>query len=289
MKIQDISKLYGRLPQTGAFLKLEEDSSIRTVFLQGLVSSAVPLFFSALAGKAVAGTVSSSSTSSVSLPTVLFVLNDADEAGYFYHDLTQIMGDSDVLFFPSAYRRAIKYGQRESSNEILRTEVLARVAEIRDGGGKKGKDESSGMSPLFIVTCPDALAELVVGRSHLNDHRISLKTGQTVDIMDLGRRMRGLGFTQVDYVYEPGQFAIRGSIVDVYSFSSELPYRVDFFGDEIDTIRTFTVEDQLSKERRMEIEIVPELAEMESVRVPFLHYLPDDTLLVMRDLPMSVM
>lgn len=215
MKIQDISKLYGRLPQTGAFLKLEEDSSIRTVFLQGLVSSAVPLFFSALAGKVAAGTAS---TSSISLPTVLFVLNDADEAGYFYHDLTQIMGDSDVLFFPSAYRRAVKYGQRESSNEILRTEVLARVAEIRDGGGKKGKDESSGMSPLFIVTCPDALAELVVGRSHLNDHRISLKTGQTVDIMDLGRRMRGLGFTQVDYVYEPGQFAIRGSIVDVYSF-----------------------------------------------------------------------
>ncbi len=284
MKIQDISKLYGRLPQTGAFLKLEEDSSIRTVFLQGLVSSAVPLFFSALAGKAVAGTVSSSSTSSVSLPTVLFVLNDADEAGYFYHDLTQIMGDSDVLFFPSAYRRAIKYGQRESSNEILRTEVLARVAEIRSSDGRKeGKDASSRKPPLFIVTYSDALAELVVGRSHLNDHRISLKTGQTVDIMDLGRRMRGLGFTQVDYVYEPGQFAIRGSIVDVYSFSSELPYRVDFFGDEIDTIRTFTVEDQLSKERRMEIEIVPELAEMESVRVPFLHYLPDDTLLVMRD------
>ena len=178
MKIQDISKLYGRLPQTGAFFKLEEDSSVRTFFLQGLVSSAVPLFFSALAGKAVAGTVSSSSTSSVSLPTVLFVLNDADEAGYFYHDLTQIMGDSDVLFFPSAYRRAIKYGQRESSNEILRTEVLARVAEIRSSDGRKeGKDASSRKPPLFIVTYPDALAELVVGRSHLNDHRISLKTG----------------------------------------------------------------------------------------------------------------
>lgn len=270
MKIQDISELYGRLPQTGAFLEQMKDRSVRTVFLQGLVSSAVPLFFSALAGKGASG-----SAPSASRLLFLFVLNDADEAGYFYHDLTQIMGDDRVLFFPSAYRRAIKYGQRESGNEILRTEVLARIAEINGGAAAQ---------PLLIVTHPEALAELVVARQHLDDHRISLRTGQVVDIMALARQMRALGFTQVDYVYEPGQFAIRGSIVDVYSFSSELPYRVDFFGDEIDTIRTFTVEDQLSKEQRTEIEVVPELAGMESERVPFLRYLPDDTLLVMRDL-----
>jgi transcription-repair coupling factor (superfamily II helicase) len=163
----------------------------------------------------------------------------------------------------------VKYGQRDDANEILRTETLAAV--------------SSKTGPLFIVTCPEAVAELVVSQNHFDEQRISLKTSQTIDITDLEHRLRDIGFNEVDYVYEPGQFAVRGSIVDVYSYSSELPYRIDFFGDEIDTIRTFSVEDQLSQDRRSEIEIVPELAVTESEKVPFLRFLPDDTLIVIKD------
>ncbi|HCC87161.1 MAG TPA: transcription-repair coupling factor, partial [Prevotella sp.] len=110
-----------------------------------------------------------------------------------------------------------------------------------------------------------------------------LKTSQTIDITDLGHRLRDLNFAEVDYVYEPGQFAIRGSILDVYSYSCELPFRIDFFGDEIDTIRTFSVEDQLSLDKKNQVEIVPELASLETEKVSFLHFLPDDALIVMKD------
>ncbi|MGI6232002.1 MAG: transcription-repair coupling factor [Prevotella sp.] len=262
MDIEEIRKHYARLPQVGAFNQLQGNDSVKTVFLQGLVSSAVPLFFSAAAFK-------------LHLPLV-FILQDADEAGYFYHDLVQIMGDQQVLFFPSGYRRAVKYGQRDSANEILRTEVLARIT-----AWKNSPEEQE--QALFVVTSPEALAEMVVSQQHLDDHRISLRTGQNVDVTQLKQQLRELGFHEEDYVYEPGQFASRGSIIDVYSYSCELPYRIDFFGDEIDTIRTFNVEDQLSKDRRTEVEIVPELVSVVQQKVPFLKYLPQEAILVMKD------
>ncbi len=224
---------------------------------------------------------------------VVFVLADADEAGYFYNDLNgqaasgaePSVGTPDQpyepLFFPSSYRRAVKYGQRDAANGILRTEVLAKVAAHV---GQEAGGSSAERRPLFIVTYPEALAELVVSQTHLDERRVSLKTNQTIDVTDLVHRLRDLGFKEVDYVYEPGQFAVRGSILDIYSFSSELPFRIDFFGDEVDTIRTFTVEDQLSKDRKTEIEIVPELASTTTEKVPFLEFLPDDAVLAMKDL-----
>lgn len=164
----------------------------------------------------------------------------------------------------------MKYGQRDAANEISRTETLAAMA-------------NQGGEPLMIVTSPQAVAELVVSQRHLDERRITLKTSQTIDITQLSHRLRDLGFTEVDYVYEPGQFAMRGSILDVYSYSCELPYRIDFFGDEIDTIRTFSVEDQLSLDRKSQVEIVPELASQETEKVPFLSFLPDDAIIVMKD------
>ena len=159
--------------------------------------------------------------------------------------------------------------------------MLAKVAaHVTSTDEKKTGDRK----PLLIVTYPEAIAELVVSQTHLDERRVSLKANQTIEITDLAHRLRDLGFKEVDYVYEPGQFAMRGSILDVYSFSSELPFRIDFFGDEVDTIRTFTVEDQLSKDRKTEVEIVPELASLTTEKVPFMEFLPDDALLVMKDL-----
>ena len=200
--------------------------------------------------------------------SVLFVLDDADEAGYFYHDLTQMLGQESVFFFPSSYRRAVKYGQRDAANEILRTEVLARL---------------SAGNPIFIVSYPDALAELVVSKQHLDEKILKLSVGQQIPQVDVVHQMRDFKLQEVDYVYEPGQFAVRGSIIDVYSYSCEFPFRIDFFGDEIDTIRTFSIEDQLSKDKRESIEVVPELATGQTVKQCFLQFLEPSTLVVMKD------
>ena len=260
MDIKDIRQLYAMAPQTGALLKLLQDKQGGNIFLQGQQASATPLLFASVAEKTV--------------QTFLFVLQDADEAGYFYHDLTQVMGTENVLFFPSSYKRSVKYGQRDSANEILRTEVLAKVS-ARDVKAHEA---------LFIVSYPEALAELVVSKKHLDERRLSLKTGQQqIDITDVAHTLRDYGFQEVDYVYEPGQFAVRGSILDVYSFSCEYPYRIDFFGREIDTIRTFEVQDQLSKDKQSDIEIVPELAMSATEKISFLKFLPSDTVLVAKD------
>lgn len=252
--LQEIAKLYGRSPQANALFDLLKKKSVHSVFLQGLVCSSASVFFGSLQAKM--------------KRTVLFVLNDADEAGYFYHDLTQMLGQESVFFFPSSYRRAIKYGQRDAANEILRTEVLARL---------------SADKQIYIVSYPDALAELVVSKQILDERILKLTVGQQIAQVDIVHQLRDFGLQETDYVYEPGQFAVRGSILDVYSYSCEYPFRIDFFGDEIDTIRTFNIEDQLSKDKRDAIEIVPELAAEQSVKQCFLHFLDADALVVMND------
>ena len=245
---------YTRSARTTALKNTLEKKSVRTLFLSGLSCSAVPLTFAALGEK--------------HKNTILFIENDADEAGYFYHDLCQLVGDEKALFFPSSYKRAVKYGQRDAANEILRTEVLAHLSQ---------------MDSRLVVTYPEALAELVVSKRDVDERRLPLTREQRIDIIDVEKQLRELGFQRQDYVYEPGQYAVRGSILDVYSFSSELPFRIDFFGDEIDTIRTFEVEDQLSKDRKEQIVIVPQLSEVLTEKRPLTSFLPDDTVYVCRD------
>ena len=260
MDIQDIKQLYAKAPGTVALCKLLQENRGSNIFLQGQQASATPLLFAAVATEI--------------KQTFLFVLQDADEAGYFYHDLTQVMGTQNVLFFPSSFKRSVKYGQRDSANEILRTEVLARVS---------ARDKQATES-LLIISHPEALSELVVSKQHLDERRLSLKTGQQqIDITDIAHKLREYGFQEVDYVYEPGQYSVRGSILDVYSFSCENPFRIDFFGREIDTIRTFEVQDQLSKDKLNEIEIVPELATLTTERVSFLNFLPSNSVMVYKD------
>lgn len=254
MEIKEIVHIYERSQQAKALLQLLDRKTQKAVFLSGLVCSSAPLFFAAVKERLAR--------------TVLFVLDDADEAGYFYHDLVQILGQEQAFFFPSSYRRAVKYGQKDAANEILRTEVLARL---------------SSSQPLYIVSYPDALAELVVSKQNLDERIIKLSVGEQVSQVQISHQLRDFGFVETDYVYEPGQFAVRGSILDIYSYSCEYPFRIDFFGDEIDTIRTFNIEDQLSRDRREAIEIVPELSNLESVKQPFLHFLDEKAVVAMKD------
>ena len=304
MEIRNISNIYTALPQCGAFLKAISDESVRHVFLGGLLASSAPVFFSAVAERLNGKKNSKPKTqncadsaqqfktqnSKLKTLTAVFILQDNDEAGYFYHDLTQILGTDNVLFFPSSYRRAVKYGQRDAANEILRTETLSRLAALTSVDTQKastgkgaGKNADSAAEALYVVTCPEALSELVVSKRRLDERTINIAVGDIIDFADLGRQMREFGFKEVDYVYEPGQFAMRGSIIDVYSYSSELPFRIDFFGDEVDTIRTFEVADQLSKDSKQQVRIVPELAQLTEEKQPFTSLLPDDALLVMKD------
>ena len=266
MKIQDLLKIYAKSPQVGALADVMGKKSVKTIFLEGLMCSSAPMVFASLASK--------SKTS-----TTLFILQDAEEAGYFYHDLVQLLDDKQVLFFPSSYRRAIKYGQRDAASEILRTEVLACLSASHsplpsEGGG--------GRLP-YIVTYPEAVAELVISKKQLDDRTLVMRQGDVLDVDATLETLRTLGFREVDYVYEPGQFALRGSILDVYSYSSEFPFRIDLFGDDIDSIRTFEVETQLSKDKCEQVEIVPELGLTETEKIPFLSFLPDTTTLVAKD------
>ena len=284
MKIEELIDLYARSPQSAALAKALGNVSIRSVFVEGLTASAAAVLFASVTRR--------------TPQTILFILPDADEAGYFYQDLEQMLeakphplspspkgeGESygverkgpTVLFFPSSYRRQVKYGQRDAANEILRTEVLARLSNTPSMGGGKGE-------ALYIVTYPDALSELVVSKRKLDERSMQLRTGETKNVTELEQTLRDFGFHEVDYVYEPGQFALRGSILDIYSYSHEYPFRLDFFGDEIDSIRTFEVESQLSRERRETVEIVPELATLSSELVSFVSFLPKHTVLAAKD------
>ena len=264
MDIQGVLDLYAKSPQSAALAKVLGDKSVDTAYIGGASASAVPVLFASVARSV--GRL------------CLFVLDDTEEAGYFYHDLTQMLGNRDVLFFPSSYRRQVKYGQRDSANEILRTEVLGRLLAA---SSSSTLGEAGGA--LYVVTCPEALSELVVSRRKLDERTVILDAGSMHDIVRLGRQLRELGFSEVDYVYEPGQFAVRGSILDVFSFSSEYPFRIDFFGDEIDSIRTFEVQSQLSRDKRERVEIVPEVATLVDEKVPLLRFLPENTVLVMKD------
>ncbi len=259
MDIQNIQTSIGRTAKVKALGRLLRDDSLREIRLEGLVASSAPLYFASLAIRC---------PEALTRP-YLFIMDDEEQAGYFYHDLTQILGTQGVHFLPSSFRRAVKYGQRDAGNEILRTDALSA---LQRGGN------------IFVVTYPYAVAETVVSKEELKSNTIGLQVGATQDIRELQKMLLDLGFHRTDYVYEPGQFAVRGSLVDVYSFSCENPYRIDFFGDEVDSIRTFDVQSQLSVERLSEVSIVPEMGgNCASQRISLPDFLPDNTLLVMRD------
>ena len=202
--------------------------------------------------------------------TYLYILNDAESAGYFYHDIIQITGSQNVLFFPSAYKRAAKYGQLDPANEVLRTAVLSRLQENNN--------------PLIIVSYPDALSEKTISKEQLKEHTLTVSVGEHIDSSFVSEMLDDYGFQYVDYVYEPGQYAQRGSILDLFSYSAEFPYRLDFFGDEVESIRSFDLESQLSIEKFNDIKIVPELAKTSSRDSSLFSSLPSNSIIGIEDM-----
>ena len=200
----------------------------------------------------------------------VFVAEDRDAAAYLMNDFYALLGEERVLFFPSAYKKSIVYGTHDAQGVVQRTAVLAAIR----AGGSRG---------LVVCTYPEALAEKVVDAESMRRDTLSVAVGDRIAIDDMEQLLTGAGFTQVDFVYEPGQYSVRGGIVDVFSYSESRPYRLDFFGDEIDSIRRFEISSQLSADRLERVEIIPNLADNERRRVSFAEFAGDDTVFWMYD------
>ncbi|MDR3129522.1 MAG: transcription-repair coupling factor [Tannerellaceae bacterium] len=257
MNIQDLLRLYDTHPLITSLEKHLRDC-IACTAIKGLVGSSAPIVIATLHLRG---------------ESFLCLLNDAEEAGYFYHDLTQLLPvSSPVYFFPSAYRRSIKYGHKDPVDEILRTETLDKLR------------NRTVDSPFIIVTFPEALAECVVSQTSLGEHTLKVHVGESLDSTFVADMLTEYGFENTDYVYEPGQFAVRGSILDVFSYSHENPYRIDFFDNEVETIRTFDVETQLSKEYPTEISIIPKADVIGLARESLFHALPPQSIITIKNL-----
>jgi len=180
--------------------------------------------------------------------TNLVILNDKEEAAYLYNDIISLIGEEQVLFFPSSFKRTVTEGlshKVDSSNLLMRTDVLNKI--------------SQESAKFIVLTYPAALAEKVISKKNLEDNTLQLKVGENISIDFIKEVLDEYQFQRVDFVFEPGQFSIRGSIVDIFSFSNDFPFRIDFFGDEVDSIRTFDISTQLSKAKYDKISIIPDV------------------------------
>ena len=206
----------------------------------------------------------------------VFILNDREEAAYFHNDLEQLTGALDICYYPDSFKRPGNFNDLNSSHVMLRTEALTKF----NGNVRK----------KVLVTYPEALFEKVINPSALSGNMIGIKVGETLQIYPLLERFVGLGFKREDFVYEPGQFAMRGGILDIYSFGNEHPYRIELFGDEVDSIRIFNPETQLSERKLLQVSILPNIeTNFESgEKISLLDYLPDNTVIWAKDLDFTI-
>jgi len=201
----------------------------------------------------------------------LLVLNDKEEAAYILNDLEQLIGEKDVLFYPGSYRRPYQIEETDNANVLLRAEVLNRI--------------NSRKKPAVIITYPDALFEKVVTRKELTKNTLKINKSDSLSLDFLNEVLFEYHFKRVDFVTEPGEFSVRGGILDVFSFSHDEPYRIEFFGDEVESIRTFDVETQLSTDKVNRIRIIPnvEKKHLNESRESFLKYISPDTVIFLKN------
>ncbi|HLP04938.1 MAG TPA: CarD family transcriptional regulator, partial [Paludibacter sp.] len=249
MNLSEFQQLYAHSPQIGSLKKWISSSSEQNLKIAGLSGSSRALVIASLFRSHPQNHV--------------VVLNDADDAAYLYNDLKQMLSVEEVYFFPSSFKKAIRLSQLDAANDILRTEVLNKLANTSD--------------PVLVVTYPESLMQKVVPSGDMQKHMLRLRTGDSPGIDFIVEILASYKFQRVDFVYEPGQFSVRGSIVDIFSYANELPYRCDFFGDEVDSIRIFDIETQLSKEKKDEIIIIPDIQrEKKSKHVSFPEFVDSD-------------
>lgn len=250
MTLSEFQQLYAHHPQVYALTNWAE-SPEPNVKISGLSGSSSALVIASLF--------------KANPHTHIVVRDDADEAAYLYNDLKQVLSTEEVFFFPSSFKKAIKLSQLDAANDILRTEVLNRLANTT--------------VPCVVVTYPESLMQKVVSEQSMKNRMLRMCVGDNLGLDFVVEMLNEYHFERVDFVYEPGQFSVRGSIVDIFSYAYELPYRCDFFGDELESIRVFDIETQLSKEKKTEINIIPDLQrDIESPHVSFFEFVAEKTL-----------
>lgn len=201
----------------------------------------------------------------------LLILKDKEEAAYYLNDLEALVGQDDVLFYPGSYRRPYQIEETDNAAVLLRAEVLNRI--------------NSRKKPAIIVSYPDAIFEKVVTRQQLDKNTLKITVGDQVSIDFINEVLFEYEFRRVDFVAEPGEFSVRGGILDVFSFSNDNPYRIEFFGNEVESIRTFDVATQLSVEKKKKITVIPNVENklVNEKRESFLEYISPNTVLLLEN------
>lgn len=235
----------------------KDDLSLKRSHLKGLLGSSISLFLTQLFNDL--------------NKSVLIVFSDFEEAAYFYNDLLNLLPEEKVLVYPSSYKRSFVYGNVDNADVLVRSEVLSRLIDVSQ--------------KYFIVTHAEAIQEKVVVKKALESNTLNLSVGEKVSLNFVVDLLNEYGFERCDFVYEPGQYSQRGGIVDVFSFSNEFPYRIDFMGDEVDSIRTFNPETQSSIQKQTKISIIPDIKTklIAEDHESFFEYVPKDTLIVAKD------
>jgi transcription-repair coupling factor (superfamily II helicase) len=257
MKINELTEHYSRHPHLPLLVGTINDGNTSKIRIEGLSGSSRAMVLSAVFHK--------------SQTTHLVILPEKEEAAYFYNDLISSAGEESIYFFPSTYKRSVQYEQTEPANIVLRTEVLNHLA----SGKRKG----------IIVTYPESVMEKVVSRRNLIKNTFNISRGDRISLEFIEEMLHEYNFVRTDFVYEPGQYSIRGSIVDVFSYSADLPYRIDFFGEEVETIRSFNTDDQLSTDTHKLISIIPNIQDIsiEEISDSFTDFLPPSAVIWIED------
>ena len=250
----------------------KSDARIFTIADRILLSKPQRIYLSGLSGSASQFVVSSVFNHPLTVQlNHIVILRDAEEAAYFHNTIENITKAPDVFYFPSSFKNKKNYNLLNSSHVMLRTEALTRLSM---GGNKK-----------IIVTYPEAIFEKVVLSKTLTENIISFKQGEMIDVDRLLARFVDYGFSRTDFVYEPGQFAVRGGIIDIYSFGNEKPYRIELFGNDIESIRMFDPETQLSERKLLQVNIIPNVETQftSGEKVSLLNFLPENTVVWTED------
>jgi transcription-repair coupling factor (superfamily II helicase) len=254
---QQLLAFYTSKPSIVAIAKHLADSEGRHVRLNGLIGSSQALVLSAVA--------------SLSSQTQIIVLNDGEDAAYFLNDIENILGEGHALYFPSSYKKPFDVSEAENSNILMRAEVLSRL---------------NRNNKTLVVTYPEAIAEKVVTRKNLSNNTIAMRVGENISISFINEFLLHHEFENVDFVQQAGEYSVRGGIVDIFSFANELPYRVEFFGDTVESIRTFDPGTQLSVQAMNHVAIMPNVQKklLEDGPVSFLDFIAPQTSLCFKDL-----
>jgi len=258
LKIRDFIRIYKEDPIVQTIAEKVKPNEELHVQLKGLVGSL--------------DAVIAASVYQLNKQTSIFVLHDKEEAAYFHNDLQNLMREKEVLLFPTSYKRPYQFDETENANILMRAEILNRI-------------NNKASTGELIVTYPEALSEKVINKKSLTSNTLSVKVGENLDVEFLAELLQTYDFEKADFVYEAGQFAIRGGIVDVFSYAHDLPYRIELFGDEVDSIRTFDPISQLSEESVKQINIIPNVQTrlLEEVRQSLLSFVPKNSKLWFKD------